>query len=198
MSLYQNVISIVTSLLPSKPTAANARVALTMSTFNGALVDAGSGIFADRLGPPQDDATNGLYVFDTDECTGLDIAIVLTAAAQGLAGTFRVMLAVCLNPKAAPEDQHWHFHHLYDGTCTSSAQTGVANGVFGTGVRWATLAQVADGGLLPLGTRIMTGTTLNAASRLIADPVCWPRLCIQIARGANTSACALSGKWTRS
>ena len=196
MSLYQTIVSIITSLERSKPTNARKPDPLVFSTYNGGLVDPGTGIFADRLGPPQDDSTNGLFVFGTEECTGLDFDILVTGA-LGVTTNFRLCTAVCLNPGAESADQHWTFRHLYDGAAIGSAQTGIAGGVFGTGVRHGTVSLVGDGGLAPLGTRIMQGTAVNSASRLIADQVCWPRVCVQVSRTTATSVSVLAGRWTR-
>lgn len=177
-------------------------VSPVFTTNSAALVAPGTGIFADRIGRFLNITASGLYVFDTEECAGLDLQFILTGAAATSTAIARILTATPFRKSAgarqtAVATEHWTCRQICDLTLTASNQTGVAGGIIDTASRWATIAVTGgtDSGLG--GTKVMAGFPAGSASRVIIDPVCHPRVLVQLSiSGTTTAASVVAGKWT--
>ena len=177
---------------PALPTA-------TESSSTDALYDTGEG--------PTDDgslaATNvvtGFYVFDVHETTGIELHFAMEGA-TGVTGTARVWRAIPIMGSQFPSTNgtvtQWTYRHLCDVSLTASAQEGSAAGFVKSTHRWASVVVTADAGLSPLGSRAMNGLTTNAAGSLVIDPMCAPRIVVQVRRATASSIVPLALDWTR-
>ena len=167
-----------------------------VSTSNNALVDAGAGVFADALSLTAATAANGLFYFDVNEATGLELHFAMTGALAST-GTARVMRVIPIRAGENTRQAQFTFRHLCDLSLVASSQTGVASGVTVAAQRWASATVSSDAGLTPLGTRTLNGLTTTAAGSVVIDPMCAGQIVVQVKIGTCTDIVVYPSNWTR-
>jgi len=167
-----------------------------MSSYSSALDAAGSGGAADSLTLSATNPATGRNVFDVHETTGLELHFALTGALNTTA-TARVFRAIPVTSSQLSTDPvQWTYRHICDVSLTASAQTGTGSGITKGTQRWASIVVTADAGAMA-STRVVNGTTTNAAGSLFIDPVCAPRIVVQTRVGTATDVTVFASDWTR-
>lgn len=168
----------------------------TVSTASAALIDAGSGVFADDDSLPADD-TAGLHFFPVHETTGMELhfAIDGTLAETATARIYRAFPITTGRFNATARG--WTYRHLCDVSLVGSAQElGTFSQEIGAALRWTSVTVTSDAGLLPSGTRTMNGLTTNAAGSLVIDPLCAPYIIVQTRIGTCDGVAVFASDWT--
>lgn len=168
---------------------------------SAALPVAGDGYAADSLTAQQSDLDNGVYLFDTSECMGLELHF----SAVGLAGvtaTARVFreLVTSTSDNTVSSSTSFTYRHLCDiSLAASSAQAGTGSGsssVPGANDKWCVPTITSDAGLSPSGTRVLQGTTAGAAGSVVIDPLGASRVLVVLAVGSADYVGVHANKWT--
>lgn len=169
----------------------------TESSSTDALITTGTAPIEDSTTLVATDITTGIHVFRVHETTGLELHFGMEGA-LGVTGTARVWRAIPVNTSQSSQGtvSQWTYRHICDVSLTGSAQAGTGSAIVRSTLRWATIALTAsaDGGL---STRVVNGTTTNAAGALYVDPVCAPYVVVQVKRDTASGVMPLAFNWTK-
>ena len=166
------------------------------SASSTALPVEGAGVATDSVTQQTSSTASGVFMFDTSESTGLELAFVLTDTAAQTA-TFRVFRELVYGSEATNEVTAVTYRHVCDISVTAcSAKAGIVAGIINSSLLWGIPTVTSDAGLAPNGTRVLQGSTAGAPGTVVIDPLCAGRVMVVGKKGTCTDFAVVANKWT--